>query len=101
MARFVRDIFQSGDLPRIKELLARHPSLHEAKDLVSAAVCVHAVQRLLTRLLAVMMQEGWTPLHFAADNGRLNVARFLAKDAGAAVEDKNNVSQPSFLCCVS
>jgi ankyrin repeat protein len=84
-----------GDLPRARALLAAHPSAihergpHDFALLWYAAIgggSVEAAELLLDAGVEVDQEsQGTTALHWAADRGQLDLARFLA-ERGADVD---------------
>ena len=71
-------------------LLPAAPTAHICRT-ARALTCAAAL------LLWWAMQTGWTPLHYAAGNGRRAVQALLA--AGADKEAKDNVRWAPPVCC--
>jgi ankyrin repeat protein len=66
----------------------------EKKALIDAAKDgdIEMVKKVLRLNISTEIRDdrGWTPLHVAASSGRLEVVKFLVKEAGADVEAKGN-----------
>jgi ankyrin repeat protein len=42
--------------------------------------------------LCILLQDGYTPVHYASGKGKLEVVRYLIEECGANVNAKSNVS---------